>query len=362
MLAGLVMLTAVGCAGSAPSSPGAATQPSSPGAASGTGGVVSPPGGTSGSVPASSQAVGDSQRSGVTGGALFGGDVPLVSQQPKLGRKLAIVRIYDFMGEKFLLPKVKRYMAAGSTILVSLTTKPGQNSYASIAAGHEDAFISSWLQSVQQAAVHYHFGAIYVNFEVEADSQAHHAGLGTPAQFVQAWDHIHQLAVNAHLDWNQGGRLHWVFILTHFAYISGLANQYWPGPNEVDIVSADGYNAQGCRGAGGSQFTAQSTAVLTPTALFGATLRFASSHGGLPVFIAEWGSVPYSSPSVEVGFINQMAQFVASHRQIAGAEYWNGHAPGTACDYSLNSHASALAALAVMGHSAALQGHVVPAH
>jgi hypothetical protein len=249
-------------------------------------------------------------------------------------------------------------MAQGSTLLVSLDTIPGGPSYASIAAGHQDAAISGFLASMEQAAVTYHLAAIYICFEHEADTGPHHTGLGTPAQFIQAWDHIHQLAASAHLDANDGGRLHWVLILTHLAYISGLASQYWPGPGEVDIVGVDGYNAAAnCRKArAGSDVVAQGTAMQTPPDLFDAALGFARAHAGLPVFIAEWGTIPYTSPAVQPGFIRQMQQFVISNPQIRAALYWDGHGQGNGCNYTIDGNPASLGALAAMGSSAALQG------
>ena len=54
------------------------------------------------------------------------------------------------------------------------------------AAGQEDASIRSFLESVNQSAIRYHLPAIYVTFEHEANVPAHHQGLGTPAQVIQA--------------------------------------------------------------------------------------------------------------------------------------------------------------------------------
>src|SRR5262249_17712535 len=62
----------------------------------------------------------DAVTSGISGGALFGGTMPLLAQQGHLGRKLAIVRVYYMIGQKFNIPKVDRVMAAGTTVLASL--------------------------------------------------------------------------------------------------------------------------------------------------------------------------------------------------------------------------------------------------
>jgi hypothetical protein len=368
-LAGLIMLAAVGCSSSPSSFPSAARTGQNPfGGSSGTGGLVSPPTsdaghggkGKGGRAGPAGQALTANARSGITGGAVFGGDRPLLPEQPSLGRRLAMVRVYYTLGESFPRAWDRKIMASGSTLLVSLATVPPGPSYASIAAGQHDPTIRQFLQAVEQASITYHLGAIYFCFEHEANVAAHHAGLGSPAQFVQAWDHVHQLAVSAHLDWNQGGRLHWVWILGNHAFRQGTAGAYWPGADETDIVGVDGYNFATCNPSRpGTNFLAQGTQAETPADIFSMALSFAGSHGGLPVFIAEWASVPYHQPSVQPGFIHQMQQFVTSHPQIAAALYWAGQGPGAGCNLSLIGRTSSLSALAAMGRSAALQGHIV---
>jgi len=201
--------------------------------------------------------------SGVTGGALFGGNYPVVPLEQSLGRKLAIVRLYYFIGDSFPGPaKYQNLLAKGQTVLVSMDAT---TSYASIAAGQKDAEINSFLQAVNQAAIKYNLGSIYITFEHEPDS-VHHRALGAPVQFLQAWDHVHQLAENAGLDWNQGGRLHWVLILIHDSYAkSWRVGSFWPGPSEVDIVAADGYNSFGCGVGGQKQQQTPVAPAATPT-------------------------------------------------------------------------------------------------
>jgi len=298
-----------------------------------------------------------SAQAGVRSGVLFGGDVPLATAESKLGRRLAIVRVYDHIGEHFNNPLIDRIMAGGTTVLVSLDTFPPNGpTYADIAAGREDTVIKSWLNEVEQSAVRYHLPDVYVTFEHEANVPSHHHGLGTPAQFVRAWDHIRQLAAAAHLNWNDGGRMHWVFILTHFAYINGQATQFWPGTREVDIVGADGYNTGGCRTArtAHAAFTTGKTPPVTPASLFTSVVRFAADHGSLPVIIAEWGSVAYRDANVRVNWIHQMQAFVQANPSIIAALYWDSQVPP--CNYILNNSPGSLSALSGMAHAPDMQG------
>jgi hypothetical protein len=292
------------------------------------------------------------KRSATTGGALFGGNAALVSQQGNLGRRLAIIRTYYRVGEPFPTPQDQQVMTAGSTLLVSLGT--GGASYASIAGGYHDAAIMAFLREVNRAAFQYRLGAIYVSFAHEPDSPRHR-WFGSPRQFVQAWDHIHRLAQSARLDWNQGGRLHWVLILIHSSFTNGLAYRFWPGAGEVDIVGADGYNSYACKAArrGGNISQAGNDAV-TPASIFDPAILFAHAHGGLSVFISEWGS-DLSPAGAQSAFIRLMQAYVERNREIGAVMYWDS---GFHCNYSVNGNPLAIAALAEMGHSAALQGRV----
>jgi hypothetical protein len=293
---------------------------------------------------------------GVGNGVMFGGDVPLAPEQAALGRKLAVVRVYDRLGDSFQNRLVDNFMAQGTTILVSLDTFPGGTPYSAIAAGQKDATITAFLESMNSSAIHYGIPAIYFTFEHEANVPGTHQGLGTSAQFIQAWDHIHQIAVSHHLLWSQGGRIHFALILTHFFYNNGKAIQWWPGASEVDIVAADGYNTGGCRTArkNHSGFTDGVTPPESPSSLFTGVVQFAAAHGGLPVFIAEWGSVAYANTSVRVNWINQMQSFVAGNPSIHAALYWDSQVPP--CNYIINNSPSSLSAMATLAQSSLMQG------
>jgi hypothetical protein len=294
-------------------------------------------------------------RSGVTGGALFGGNMGVQKIDSQLGRKLAVVRRYFRIGNKFPWPADKALMSRGTTELISLDTT--RYSYTSIAAGNHDASILSFLRSVNKAAVSYHLGTIYVSFQHEA-SNAQHRRMGTPAEFVRAWDHVHNLAGNAHLNWNNGGRIHWVLILSWRTYLpmkirttwqkkAGWIGAYWPGASEVDIVGADGYDVAGCV----ASRTARKT--VSPRYLFGYELAWAHNHGGLPVFVSEFGG--NNKGSVQPDFVRSMQTYVAANHVIAAVLYWSGRGRNT-CNFTLTG--TGITTLKAMGHTAALAGHI----
>lgn len=300
-------------------------------------------------------------KSGVTGGALFGGNESLLPITPRLGRHLAIARTYYTFGKTFPSAVDRHLMAEHTTLLVSLEATPPGPTYTTLASGARDTYIRNFLKAMEQAAVKYRLRSIYFGFENEPNAMVHHAGLGTPAEFRQAWVHIHGLAQSARLNWNQGGRLHWVLILTHRVYIPlnqrprwarrlGTANEYYAGSSLVDAVAADGYDSPGCKPG-----TYTGGANATPSSVFGPIVTWAQTHGNLPVFLSEWaGSATF--PNKQLGFIRQMQPFVASHKEIVGALYWNGI--GQYCTYQVNAHPLSIGALTAMGHSGALQGHI----
>lgn len=292
--------------------------------------------------------------SGVTGGALFGGTANLFAAEPALGRKLAVERTYYRLGDQFPTPTDQQIMASGATLLVSLDTVPGQADYASIAAGQQDRTIRAFMAAVNAAAVRYHLPAIYFCFEHEADAPKTHAGLGSPAQFIAAWDHVHQLAASAHLNWQQGGRLHWVWILVHPGFTPLNArprserneltpSSFWPGASEVDLIGVDGYNSVGCQA---------NKKPATPAKIFGPAVDYAHSVG-VPVFIAEWGGTPAGNQPL---WIKEVQAFITANREVVAASYWDN--TGAHCSYRVNGNPAALAALKIMGHAPALQGRL----
>jgi hypothetical protein len=227
----------------------------------------------------------------------------------------------------------------------------------SVTAGNQDSALSTFLQKVNQAALNAHLTAIYVCFGHEANSPGQVQD-GTPQDFIAAWQHVYQLAARLHLNWQQGGRLHWVWIMTHGAFLpQGNGASFWPGTTYVDVVGVDNYVTGACRTLPpGQTYVAPASAAVMPTQFQDPVQAWAQQHApGLPIFQAEWGVVPFMDASIRPAFIRAVTSYLHTHPQIRAMLYWNafgedGHGGGNECDYRLDKDAASVAALAAMGH------------
>jgi hypothetical protein len=298
---------------------------------------------------------------GVTGGVLFGSTKEMVPVQSSLGRNLAIVRIYQLVGDTFPHGIQTQILAQGSTMMVSLDLQSSQT-YVEVSAGQFDNQILGFYRSVNTAAVNAGLGTIYVDFDHEPSIKPREIH-GTPSEFVAAWQHVWHLVDNAGLDWQHGGRLRWVWIMDHDSFNvtktpgqwgPGTAPQFWPGAGYVDIEGVDGYNHPGCH-----PHTPPGSTVFSPARLFDSALVFAQSHGNLPVYITEFASIPYPDPSIRPAWIDSMTSYITAHPIIMAADYWDGYTkPTSTCTFNVNSDPASLAALARMGK--VLTGSVIP--
>ncbi|MER6385978.1 hypothetical protein [Streptomyces sp. NPDC001250] len=297
-----------------------------------------------------SSMLGTSRSTVASSGVLFGGDAQL-SGLTHLGRSPAIVRTYDTIDTASAFPSTDESSAlhSGATLLTSLGTGKNRD-WGSIAAGTSDTVVLKFLRAVNTAATAHHLNAIYVSFNHEPNAKID-AGKGSSAQFVAAWRHVHQLAAHARLNAQTGGHLHWVWILTASGFHqSSVANGFWPGAKYVDAVGADGYVSGGCTKQKSGHYLDPAKSATKPDAVFGPALTWSTAHAkDKPVFIPEWGSVPFTNPDVRPSYINVMTKYVVAHPQIRAVMYWNDHAHKDSCDYTLNKDLASQRALAAMG-------------
>ncbi|MFD9630225.1 glycosyl hydrolase [Streptomyces violascens] len=305
-----------------------------------------------------SPAPGTSPSAGASSGVLFGGDAQL-SGLAHVGRSPAIVRTYDTIDTVGAFPSGDETSAlrSGATLLASLGTGHDRD-WASIAVGTSDTAVLTYLRAVNTAATFHHLNAVYMSFNHEPNAKFD-AGKGSPAQFVAAWRHVYQLAAGAHLNAQSGGHLRWVWILTANGFEhQGTADSFWPGAESVDVVGVDGYVSGNCSNKAGGSYLDPAKTATNPEAVFGAALKWSAAHAaGKPVFIPEWGSVPFTSAALRPAFIGAMTRYVAAHPQLGAVLYWNDHAHRDSCDYALDHDPASQGALAAMGRDPHFQAH-----
>ncbi len=160
---------------------------------------------------------------------------------------------------------------------------------------------------------------VFLTFSTEPDGAV--PGLGSPADFVAAWRHLHDVfaqqgARNVVWVWNTEG------YLPHAATIAAL----YPGNAYVDWVGYDPYNYFTCHGAPWRSFAQ----TVTPF------YRWLMSHGfgAKPLMLAEFGSVadPHD-PSRQADWYRSIPAVLAGLPHIKAAIQWNAATSG--CDLRL---------------------------
>jgi hypothetical protein len=224
---------------------------------------------------------------GLPAHVMFGANAPAATGQrqsyiqdleSKLGRKLALVRVYDRWDQAFPTADDSWLAGSGHPMVLSVKARRMDGTYisfADIAAARDTtsplyADIVGWAQRVKGLGVH-----VYFSFNPEPDSSASTPS-GGAADYVAAWQNVvsifrDQGATNAEFFWN----------VTAFNLQSGrTAAGYYPGDAWVDDIGADGYNRYGCGSSSWRTFTN----------VFDPLLTFADGHPGKDVIIPEWGT------------------------------------------------------------------------
>jgi hypothetical protein len=147
---------------------------------------------------------------------------------------------------------------------------------ARIVAGDFDAYIASFARQVRAWG-----GRLALRFAHEINGDWYpwgmHVNGNTPSQAVQAWDHVRAI-------FTEQGATNVVWVWCVNAARPGTSASYaslYPGDDEVDVVALDGYNGGTALPWGGW---------LTPSELFGPSLREMGALTRRPLIIAEVGS------------------------------------------------------------------------
>jgi Glycosyl hydrolase family 26 len=177
---------------------------------------------------------------------------------------------------------------------------------------------------------------VFLSFSPEADS-ATASRLGTPAEFVAAWRHIHDVFAQV-----GASNVIWVWTTEgYLAHASTIAALY-PGSSYVDWIGYDPYNFYTCHGAHWETF-AQTVEPF---------YRWLTAHhlGGKPEMLAEFGSSPDpQQPGRETTWYQGIGPVVRALPHIKALVQWNSTVPG--CSLQLADGSAAMAAYRQVGLS-----------
>jgi len=261
----------------------------------------------------------------------------LAATEQALGHRFAMVYTFHDINDEVPSAYDRAVLAGGALLHVSIDARvygepAGTVTWAAVAAGQYDADLTRAAQGI--AALHQR---VFVTFDHEPD-QAAKAGQGTPAQFVAAWRHVHDLFTRA-----GATNAVWVWVVTGWAGSAATALQMWPGNAYVDWISWEGYDNQGCIGGGSSTAPIDFATAVLPFD------RWLHAHGpavGMdvdkPVMISESGSALTPGRPVNATWFAGMERVLRRHPQIKAVTWWDHSGSSPGCDYTFTSNPALL--------------------
>lgn len=258
-----------------------------------------------------------------------------------VGHKPAILLTYQHWDRRaeFLDDDARAIKAFGAAWMV--TWEPDA-SLQSIGAGSSDAFITGWAKAAAAWG-----GTIYLRYMHEMNGDWYPWGVynghngNSPADFVKAWRHTHDLfvaagATNVNWVWSQNVR---------YGSNYPFADLY-PGPSYVDWIALDGYNWGGQ--VGGHPGWQSMASIFLNT--YNQVLAY-----GKPIVIAETASAEGGGDKaawIRTSFFTDVPQKMP---RIRGVIWFNENAE---TDFRINSSAASLAAFQQMAASSAWKGRI----
>jgi hypothetical protein len=262
---------------------------------------------------------------------------PFGSLEKQVGRRFDIVKNYVGWGSGAPFPTdAERALAGNGKRILEFSwtaasfSSRAKVSYQSIAAGDWD---KSVILPEARHLKHFHHKVI-IDFNHEFDSR-NQAGKGTPAQYVAAYRHIHQVMRRAGVR-----NVIWAWVSTGDLGHAQEIEASYPGPSYVNWVGFDPYNFAQCH----------SDPWRTPYQLIHPFYRWLRSHRGTrnkPIMLGEYGSAP--GPLVEAWYAG-MARALKRMPRIKAVMEWNS-STSSVCDFRLTDSAAAMAGFRVASNA-----------
>ena len=148
----------------------------------------------------------------------------------------------------------------------------------------------------------------FLSFAPEADSSG--SSQGSPAQFVAAWRHVHDLFASLKVR-----NVVWVWTTTgYLPHVSTIAAMY-PGNSYVDWIGYDPYNYYSCRNSRWQSFSQT----------IGPFYQWLSTHHfEKPIMLTEYGtSADPANPALEASWYRDIAPAINRYSGIKALSLWN---------------------------------------
>ena len=271
----------------------------------------------------------------------------LSATEASVGRRFDFVYRFHDLNDVVPTPAERALVRAGRALHLSIDSRdftPGRppTSWAAVAAGDWDPSLRRQAQGIASLGV-----PVFVTFEHEAD-QSRKAALGTPADFIAAWRHVHALFVAA-----GATQAVWTWVATGWQPGFAAAAAFWPGNDVVDWISWEGYNQSGCQSG-----TASPSRYISFAAAIGGFYQWLMQHGqqyqidtGKPMMISEAGSVVYPDhPELTARWYAGIPAALRQYPRIKAIGLWDHTGTGSpACDFRFSQRPLVLRAVTVAG-------------
>jgi hypothetical protein len=296
-------------------------------------------------------------------GALLGVEPPepsmtgLGRSETSLGN--AVDLVYSFHDINDVVPSAfdREVVASGRVLHVDIDSRdygnpdPTTVPWAGVASGAHDLELERMAQGI--ASLHV---PVFVTFDHEPDQPVRSA-VGTPAEFVAAWRHVHDLFVE------QGAtNAVWVWVVMALPQTYAATPAFWPGDSYVDWISWDSYDIAGCNTSHGVDPALFQT-FRTTTLGYLEWLRGQGSATGIdldkPMMISETGTVPLpgrSSPTD--AWYDELPVVLRAEPDIKAVTVWDHTSNLPGCDFRLDRSPALAASAARAAADPWFSGHV----
>lgn len=255
-----------------------------------------------------------------------------------IGRKLDIT--YHYRSVNNAAPSKSELQLANTGHTLHLDLEPRGMSWSKIAAGGADASLRKGAAAVKNIGK-----PVFMTFDAEADR----SNGGSPAQFVAAWRHVHQVYASA-----GASNAIWVWILT--GYVGNKGAHFaalWPGTQYVDWIGWDAYNWANCHGTKAPN-PAKSESFATVVSRFYNWVRTDGKKLGIdpnkPYMIGETSSAYFkSNPGLTTDWFKNIPAGLKQYPNIKAVQIWDSTFGGS-CNFSVSKNAASMAGFTAAGH------------